>query len=362
MKKIFLILIVLFGNMFSTTNTFAGPSPTTISNIIRVTYAKLNSVKSQNDIYKTNKYDVSQLEPYVQDNGYIDVGNLIEKDPYIQENTAFYGIEEQNEALKEIAPNGKIRYKLSEKYFTIYYPTGEVLTRVRLKDGILDNVYTTYYRSGNIKEIREFSNDGKDLLLKLFYTNGKISNEVRFKNYKLNGIEKDFYESGNLRAIGSYLDGKPHGTAKIYYEDGILQEESTYKDGYLDGPFKSYYPNGNLMEEGMYKNGVPHGLIRTYYENGQIANESNVINGQFSGLVKSYYPSGQLKHKSFSKNHQPDGEDIFYYENGQIAIKGIYSEGVPLSFTAFDKNGNELTSKKEITRLLLYFVSLEKVQ
>ena len=153
------------------------------------------------------------------------------------------------------------------------------------------------------------------------------------------------------------------GTMKFEaYEDGILQEESTYKDGYLDGPFKSYYPNGNLMEEGMYKNGVPHGLIRTYYENGQIANESNVINGQFSGLVKSYYPSGKLKHKSFSKNHQPDGEDIFYYENGQIAIKGIYSEGVPLSFTAFDKNGNELTSKKEITRLLLYFVSLEKVQ
>lgn len=149
---------------------------------------------------------------------------------------------------------------------------------------------------------------------------------------------------------------------KTYYSDGKIRTEGYTRNGIPDGEFKSYYPNGNIMEEGYYKNGLPHGLIRTYYENGQIANESNVVNGQFSGLVKSYYPSGKLKHKSFSNNHQPDGEDIFYYENGQIAIKGTYSNGVPLSLIAFDENGNELTSKQDIARILMHFVSLENIQ
>ena len=316
--------------------------------------------------------------------GEIDIGDIISSNPYLENNISSYDIEKFKSELNTYANNGKIRYKLTKDNCIFYYPTGKVLSKTKIKN-MTPISSVLYYPDGNIMEVKNFTNNGADVYAKAFYQNGALQAEIMVKDYKLAGTIKSYYENGNIQTSINHTNGKRDGIARFYYENGNIQIEEKYKygvlngnhkeyyengnlkaevyyvDDVLNGPTKLYYENGNLQQEGVYKNGLLYGMVRLYYKNGNLQEETMYKEGQRHGFYKIYYENRKLKNDGTFKNDKIHGINHYYYENGQIALKSTYSEGILLSLTAFDENGNELTSQLDITRVLLHFVSLENV-
>lgn len=110
---------------------------------------------------------------------------------------------------------------------------------------------------------------------KFYYPTGELESTLRYKEGIHHGPFQYFYEDGQLKQEGAYEAGKLIGVLKTYYADGQLKEEITHVDGVTEGPFKEYNPNGTLKAEGAYTSKgedetLEHGVVLTYDEKGEL--------------------------------------------------------------------------------------------
>lgn len=108
-----------------------------------------------------------------------------------------------------------------------YYENGQL----KLKEGHGDQyVYEAYYKSGQLKAIKEYVKVNRKILLRELRT---------------------YYEDGDLKSTKKYslLSDSNKASWEAYHSNGQLKEEGKYKYGDKHGKWSYYDQNGNLIKE-----------------------------------------------------------------------------------------------------------------
>ena len=93
---------------------------------------------------------------------------------------------------------------------------------------------------------------------------GKLKNGIK------DGPWVSYYDNGQLESKGTYKNDKKEGPWVYYHENGKLFSKGTYKDGKSEGPWVSYHDNGQLWSKGTYKDGKKEGPWVDYYKDGTV--------------------------------------------------------------------------------------------
>lgn len=121
-------------------------------------------------------------------------------------------------------------------------------------------------------EIKPFT--GKCLI---YYTESdNLKEEISFKDGILNGEHRSFYPSGQLKRIGNYSEGYYNGTWISFDEKGNKLYEVEYKNDTLIGYFYSWYKTGIIKEKGNYMNNSRIGRWYSYDEAGMITKKEEL--------------------------------------------------------------------------------------
>jgi antitoxin component YwqK of YwqJK toxin-antitoxin module len=167
--------------------------------------------------------------------------------------------------------------------------------------------------------------------------NDKVKEKGRVNNDKKIGEWSTYYSSGQLETICNYTDDKLNGEYKSYFENGKLKQKANYiNDKSISN--ESYYENGQLKQKtspsvehpnrkGIY---VPNGEWIEYYENGQVKKQCTYLEGEKIGTALEYFSNGNLQwKKNFNKsgNGLEEGEQFLGWENGQTRTKWTSKNG-----------------------------------
>jgi hypothetical protein len=175
---------------------------------------------------------------------------------------------------------------------TYEFPTGEItailsdstVCKCNISKGMLNGLWTSFYKNGNIKATGQFSNNTMIGSWKVFNESGKSYLQLEFDNdgsYKLNRVRYGFLNNPvrkgkgkvHFSAFGSsgydvdyaytaivkYRNGKKNGKVEELFSNDTLRASYTFKDGSYDGEyiFQSRFNQRSL--KGQYKDGIPIG-------------------------------------------------------------------------------------------------------
>jgi len=119
------------------------------------------------------------------------------------------------------------------------------------------------------------------------------------ENGNMQDIWRSYYASGNIKSTVNYKDNQIDGASVFYYDndDHIIRAEVDFNNNKINGLYKEYYTNGNIKVSIEFKDGIRWGAILYYYRNGQIKTEGQFKNGKQSGKWKYYSKSGEIINK-----------------------------------------------------------------
>jgi antitoxin component YwqK of YwqJK toxin-antitoxin module len=159
-----------------------------------------------------------------------------------------------------------------------FYPNGNLMTEVELRNGEKNGKHIEYYENGSVKSVSYWIKNLKQDYDTTFYENGNIESIASWKNTQQNGEAKFFYRNGNLRSVSNWQMDVPTGEGRIYYENGEIKEIYYKKEGGITGLNRQYYDNGNLKVKGYYKEGLKHGRREYYYDSGELWTVNSFLN------------------------------------------------------------------------------------
>jgi len=210
--------------------------------------------------------------------------------------------------------------------------------KVTIPGGLFENI------EGQTKgKIKEGKRTG---LWTIFYPSGKILSKTNWVNNLHEGLATEWYENGQKKSEAYYKDDKEDGLLTNWYENGQKELEFYVKDGEPNGPVNSWYENGQKEVEGNSKDGETNGLTTTWYENGQIKTKINYKDGKLEGLATEWYENGQKKSQRNFKDHKLDGLCTSWYSNGNMQTEIIWGNGIIISCSVWKPNGEKCTSTK----------------
>ena len=230
----------------------------------------------------------------------------------------------------ELKSEGNLKKGNLEDTFKEYSESGQILTDVTYKNGILNGPYKEYFKylKGLVSEKGTYKNGKKDGPYTAFGLDSEVVWKGMYDNGKSDAIKYD--ELDETKNGIHYLENpnKP-------YSGPIIEEGATgfFLDGKQHGIWK--LPWGSILEVESYKDGVRDGLFLRY-ENGRLYSESIYKNEKLNGPSKTYYPSGRLKSEIFFKDGNEDGLYKVYYENGQLKYESTYKDGKLINTKYFD--------------------------
>lgn len=167
-------------------------------------------------------------------------------------------IENKNEAghLVErftIDPKTKLKEGLHETFFG---DTGGKCEESNYKAGILRGEQIFYYENGQVRERRNFDENGS-----------------------FTGVFKSYHDNGHLKSEGQYENGAMDGKWKFFYKSGNIKEIVFYKNNVENGPFIEYHENGKIAADGTYINELENGLLKIYDDKGNLTMQKQCENG-----------------------------------------------------------------------------------
>ena len=89
------------------------------------------------------------------------------------------------------------------------------------------------------------------------YSSGELKSKVTVKNGKRTGVSKGYYKDGTLKYEVNFKNDKREGLAKDYFKNGKLKSEQNYKAGLLNGVAKKYHKNGKLKSKFTFEDDLP---------------------------------------------------------------------------------------------------------
>lgn len=137
-----------------------------------------------------------------------------------------------------------------------------------------------------------------------YYENGKIERETFYKDGLIDSLIISWYKSGAIMGKVHLKNNLPHGETVSYYENGNIQSKMYFTNGVQSNVFNEWYENGNKKTEIHYSNGMPDGITYQWYENGKIESDATFIKGIPNGPLNEYDKLGNLKKTTIFKNSQ----------------------------------------------------------
>ncbi len=270
---------------------------------------------------------------------YYKSGDLFKEIPYVEDNRHGIALEYTNER-KIITIT---RYRMNEMIVQ------EEINRYD-KQGKKSGIWKEFYKSGTIKEERNYTDGKLDGYVKRYNEEGKLVTAIKYKNGVVDLEAEDFnmqieikekYDNNdNLIYQGSYKNNTPIGIQRYFNSDGKVINSKTYDiegkltaegivllNGLEDGKWTYYYKNGNKRSTGNYNNGKKTGQWIYNYPNEKIQQKGSYINGKLTGLWQWYYETGELLKEENYMYGNLDGESVEYTVTGNIISKGNYIEG-----------------------------------
>jgi antitoxin component YwqK of YwqJK toxin-antitoxin module len=102
------------------------------------------------------------------------------------------------------------------------------------------------------------------------------------------------------------------------------------------------YDNGEVKSKVTLKNGKRNGLAQGFYRGGSLKYETIFKNDKREGLAKAYFKTGKIKSEQNYKGGFLNGVSKKYHKNGRLKSKFTFMDDLPLSGTAYSKNGEEI--------------------
>jgi antitoxin component YwqK of YwqJK toxin-antitoxin module len=110
------------------------------------------------------------------------------------------------------------------------------------------------------------------------------------KNQHYNGVYKSFYQSGQVKYIINFTNGKANGSVLVFGRRGKKRWEQTYVNGNPEGKWAKYDPFGVLQIEGKFKNGVKDSIWDLYYPDGNLRYRAEFSKGE---KIKEWFYSNK---------------------------------------------------------------------
>ncbi|MBN1253283.1 MAG: DUF3352 domain-containing protein [Bacteroidales bacterium] len=121
----------------------------------------------------------------------------------------------------------------------------------RITNHLLNNLWRSYYPSGNLKSSVNYKEGNVDGVAFFFYDDkneNKLA-EINYENDLINGLYQEFYENGAQKANLNCEDGKLDGDAEFYYKTGSIKIKGKYKDNEKRGKWIFYDEKGNIINK-----------------------------------------------------------------------------------------------------------------
>ncbi len=243
------------------------------------------------------------------------------------------------------------------KSYKIY--NGDTINRIDLQ-GRRQGLWIFFNQNYKNKIVQKgyYKDNKKNGVWIIYYPNGNIKSKITFKDNKPFGPAEIYYPNGQLSEKGFWKVNKWIGDYEYYYSNGSPQYLWHYNEqGKRQGVQKYFYQNGKLQLEGTWNNGKEQGVMKEYYDNGVLKRVSNWNDGQINGEVVEYNPQGKVKRRLYYLNGVEDtskrivyakishqitdtthpaayrqftgtGNFKFYNQKGQLVSEGYYKQGV----------------------------------
>ena len=166
--------------------------------------------------------------------------------------------------------------------------------------------------------------------------NGQIVMRVRAKNGLYVGKYYSFYPNGDTLAKAEYSNGKVNGFVYHYTSNTSFGEPTTphcwlkihYIDGIINGVSETYFENGNPFISSFYVDGIQTGDCAIYYETGELFAkgmlEVNEAIGNWVIFKKDKTVSSNLVfHNTVVSSCEGECIDILPYITSFDSLKGI---------------------------------------
>jgi protein TonB len=198
---------------------------------------------------------------------------------------------------------------------------------------------TTFYYNGHKKREEIFNGWKRDSVWTNWYESGKIQNVRTFVNGEPDGKEEEWFSNGTKRLEANYINGKRNGLYVWRNTDGSLRDSGIYVERKKDGPWieTEGYRNKEKMVYCNYKDGKRNGKFTGYFthtSSGESAPEKSrrkqeegfYKNGRLNGKYSAWYITGKKKEESNYVDGELRGRCTLYDERGKVISSRVYQE------------------------------------
>lgn len=254
-----------------------------------------------------------------------------------------------------------------------YFLDGKTKIKADYKEGALNGEKIIYYRSGQISETINFTNDKEDGYYTSYYENGKVKTEGWYVDGQQQGSFLYYDLMGNLSSRIYFLNDVQHGYAEYYFPNGKKDYEELYDNGWikhitqfdssgtivldtdipkgnadflfknnngktyikgryhnynLEGPYELSYFNGTPNIIRNYKSGLRDSSFKQYFFGGTLSTEGYYSRGNIDGTWKYYHENGKLERTESYVNGNQNGKSIIYNDDGTLDKETNYKDGM----------------------------------
>lgn len=242
-------------------------------------------------------------------------------------------IEKYENGNKVIKDKATANYEIRRNY----YPNGQVKTKATYLNDTMDGVRREYDRDGNITDAYVMD-QGKVVGKGIVDKQGMKQNEW-----------KEYYKSGKIKAKGQYLDNVKVGDWIYYFENGQIEQRGEYNEnGKAEGLWRWYYSNGQLRRQEYLKNGIPDGMYKEFTFDGKLWARGNYEDslrqgnwlvthrgykevGKYDYGVRQgewrHYKGDVLVYEGKFVDGLPNGKHVAFWDNGNKKYEGVYNMG-----------------------------------
>jgi uncharacterized protein len=199
---------------------------------------------------------------------------------------------------------------------TEYYETGVISRVITLRNGVPEGVSREYDEDGTIARA-------------MIYAAGKVIGDgIVDEGGNKQGPWEEFFTDGGLRAKGTYINNKRTGEWVFYHENGKPEQEGSFDEqGRAVGKWVWYYDNGNLWREEFFINGLQDGLVTEFDEDGNILAEGEYFEGQKEGPW--FYNINKRRIEGIYSMGARNGMWKHFFSNGQLSFEGQFIDDNP---------------------------------
>ena len=162
-----------------------------------------------------------------------------------------------------------LNYGLQHGPSTIWYDTGNKMTKAFFMEGIQHGLTLFWYETGAKKIESAYENGRQHGITTFWYKNGQKRTEGLWNRGQRELTHTKWYENGVKMSEIEYSGGRPHGQGSAWYDNSQNKMKGTWKIGYKDGLYTEWHENGQKKMEVTYIDGVVEGKPRYWSEKGK---------------------------------------------------------------------------------------------